>query len=50
MPPLSPPPGCQDKMKTRADDNLTTIKRRLEVRLLVISNDHLSQFHGRLAR
>jgi len=31
MPPLSPPAGCQHKMEMRADDNLDTIKRRLEV-------------------
>lgn len=31
MPPLDPPPQCQSKLKTRSDDNLETIKRRLEV-------------------
>ena len=31
MPPLNPPENCQDKMEIRSDDNLETVKNRIEV-------------------
>ena len=31
MPPLHPPENCQDKMEIRSDDNLETVKNRIEV-------------------
>lgn len=31
MPPLNPPENCVDKMEIRSDDNLETVKNRIEV-------------------
>ena len=31
MPPLNPPENCRDKMEIRSDDNLETVKNRIEV-------------------
>lgn len=32
MPPLSPPPECEQHMQRRSDDTLDIVKKRLEVR------------------
>ena len=42
MPPLNPPENCQDKMEIRSDDNLETVKNRIEVGIRhLYHNSHL---------
>lgn len=34
MPPLNPPEDCREKMEIRSDDNVETVKNRIEVSVI----------------